>query len=109
MTPAERVSAGEPLTKSGNREQAKAEDPTPGAGLDNPAARIRHYLNARYEHQARDETHGNVISHRVADDGTKHYLTAQDLEAVLQTLQMLAGLMKDLDPHSLNNLTKDTK
>lgn len=28
---------------------------------------------------------------------------------VLQTLQILAGLMKDLDPHSLNNLTKDTK
>lgn len=60
--------------------------------MSNAAERVRAYLTARAEHQARDSTHGNTISFRVSNTGEKVPLREADLEALLQTVEFLAAL-----------------
>jgi hypothetical protein len=67
------------------------------------AEAVRAYLTARYEHQARDNTQGNVIAHRVNNAGKKVYLTARDLEALLT-----GSDLKVFSTSGLQDLPQDT-
>jgi hypothetical protein len=61
---------------------------------ENAPERVRAFLTARTEQQARKGTQTNVISFRIADNGDVAHLTEADLEATLQTLEILAGLLQ---------------
>jgi hypothetical protein len=66
----------------------------------NAPERIRAFLTARAEQQARKGTQTNVISFRIADNGDVAHLTEADLEATLQTLHILTDV---LGTHAVQN------